>query len=117
MGNDPIKRLITQYLIKVKEIISTNGFTLIERDKTMKSITSLGITISDVKDILLSLTPQHYFDGPLKDDDTQFKESIFVYKINYADTTIYIKLKIVMENDKEIVRIISFHKDENENKR
>lgn len=112
VSKDPLKRLIQQYLIKVKEIVIKNGIEFIERDKNLNFMTNLGLTINDVKECILSLTPSNYLSGPSKDHDSRRREDVFEYLITYKDKELYLKIKIVQLDNKEIVRCISFHERE-----
>jgi len=109
MPSDPLKRLIVLYLIKVKEVINRDGLIFVERDKNMEMLAKYGLTVDDAKDCILSLTPQNYYQGPLKDKDPNQSENIFIYLVNYKNIDIYIKLKIINNNETYKVKILSFH--------
>jgi len=73
MTHDYLKDLKVNYLIKVKQIINSEGFTIVDRSKNLMSISKMNLTLEDIKKCLLSLTVQNYTKGPEKDYDINKK--------------------------------------------
>ena len=101
-------KLILQYLVKVKELVSSGSWTLIPRKKNLDSLSNYGITIQEVKNELLSLEVKDYEKGP--EFDYSYSGDIWIFKRFVADQDFYIKLKIDIANDgTEILKCLSFH--------
>ena len=104
-------QFILQYLIKVKELVSSGHWTLIPRKKNLDSLSEKGLTIGDVKAELLSLGLVDYEKGPEVEDS--YSGDIWIFKRIINGVSFYIKLKIDVANDgTEILKCLSFHEQE-----
>lgn len=99
------------FLKQIKKLITENKYIIVERDKTMETMALFGIDFDTVKEIILELTPKDYFNGPIEDRDIK-NEYIWEFGKKIFDKEIYIKLKIIDEED--IGKCISFHIAEKE---
>lgn len=55
------------FLKECKERVQLGKWTLIPREKNINSIRKMGLTLEDVKDIILDLEVKDYFRGPSED--------------------------------------------------
>ena len=102
---------ILVFLNKMKQLVSEGKYTLVQRKKNIQSLIEFGLTVSDIKDILLSLELSNYYAGPKSDYD--FSEGdIWEFIKRIENVLFYIKLKII-KTDEEYVVCISFHKSNN----
>lgn len=81
---------INLYLIKIKKLLSSGKYDFVPRKKNLDSLSTLGFTIDYDKDKI---------------------GKIWVFKKKLEGYKFYIKLKIVSEDNNDILRYISFHKD------
>lgn len=102
---------ISLYLIKIKKLLSNGKYDFVPRKKNLNSLSMLGLTIEDVKDSIFELVEDDYYSGPEEDYDKDKIGKIWVFKKNIEGYKFYIKLKIVSEDNNDILRCISFHKD------
>ena len=79
--------------------------------KNLDSLSTLGFTIEDVKDSIFELVEDDYYSGPEEDYDKDKIGKIWVFKKKLEGYKFYIKLKIVSEDNNDILRCISLHKD------
>ena len=61
------KELVKQFLKETKYLISNGNYEIVNRDKTFRTMALLGIDFETIKEIILSLTPKDYFNGPEED--------------------------------------------------
>ena len=80
------------------------------RKKNDDCISLLGIKRDDVRDEVMSLSVLHYCSGPLK--DTQIKGDVWIFGKEIAGEEVYIKLKLMGDEKKQIVSVLSFHTPE-----
>lgn len=93
----------------IKSIVSKNNYTLADRDKNLKFLRDNGLTLDDVKETILSLSPKDKPLGPEGDRDG-YPGYVLKFKSNYlTDELIYIKIRY---NPPDEVVCISFHQDE-----
>lgn len=95
------------FLEECKIRIKAGKWTLIPRDKNINSIREMGLTLEDVKDIILDLETKDYYRGPT--EDHKYKDEYVWEFLVYEDYTIYIKLKL--DNSNGVV-CLSFHESE-----
>jgi len=85
------------------------GFSLIERQKNIDSITAMGITIPQLKSVILKLTPKNYVSGP--EEDVKYPEHyIWLFGYDFGGEEVYIKLSGNFSHG--VAKCISFHKAE-----
>ena len=101
-------KLVLQYLVRAKRLVSDGYWTLIPRKKNLDSLSNLGLSAKDVKTALLSLEAKDYERGP--ELDYSHSGDVWIFKKSVLDTDFYIKLKIDVANDgTEILKCLSFH--------
>ena len=110
MSNKAGREEVSSFLEKSKELISRGSFAFISRRKNLQSLAEFGLTITDAKEEIFDLRVKDYYKGPKKDFDMpgyiwEFKKVIHKKKF-------YIKLKISVENRKEVLKCLGFHKDD-----
>jgi hypothetical protein len=98
------KQIAADFLKRFKEGCACGKFTFIPRRPNLEAITSLGITLTDVKEIILGLTTDNYCRGPEADEDGSAGE-VWVFGTVVDGIEIYIKLKV----DNDFAKCISFH--------
>ena len=76
----------------------------------MRTLATLGITPTDAKDRIRSLTVADYFCGPENDRDRPGTDGLWIFKKVISSQLIYIKLKLCLSDTGEL-KAISFHID------
>lgn len=102
---------IRLFLLKVKEAISLGNFTVINRDKNTKFLADCGITPREREIIILSLDVDDYEKGPTP-DHKKSSEDIWIFRKQYLGIDIYIKLKLVIQQEVFHCICLSFHEVE-----
>lgn len=99
---------VVNFLIEFKRIITEGrGLDFIPRLKNNETILDLGLTVANVKSIILSLTVINYSSGPKADKEGN--GDIWVFGHHIGEKEIYIKLKMAQVGIKKIAKCISFH--------
>lgn len=84
---------------------------IVQRRAKYAHITEMNPT--EIKRILLSLTPDNYVAGPVKDRDPNRNGNLWIFKFRKESDlirNIYIKLKLSHnQKDENITKVISFH--------
>lgn len=88
---------VVGFLLTCKGYIEQGKFDFIRRKKCIDQLTSLGMVISDIPTIVLSLTQDNYVDGPNDDYDLGRGGYIYVFGYVIDGTELYIKLKCAVE--------------------
>lgn len=101
---------IASFLQKSKVLISNQKFDFVPRRKNMMSLAEYGLTIKDAKEEILELKISDYYKGPKKDFDKP--GDIWEFKKDIQGVCFYIKIKIVIENKREVLKCIGFHRDD-----
>lgn len=96
-----------KFLGDFKKAINNTGLELIPRRVNLDTIARLGLTIKQVRDIIVALKYSNYSSGPELDQDGSNGE-IWVFGYDLAGEMLYIKLKLAGGKAK----CISFHKAE-----
>jgi len=60
------------FIAFAKRALSEKRYRFANRRKTLDCLTALGWTISDAVDLIFSLTPSDYHEGPLDERDPNF---------------------------------------------
>ncbi|MBQ3044563.1 MAG: type II toxin-antitoxin system MqsR family toxin [Clostridia bacterium] len=105
------KRDVDLFLSDVKNAIRQKNYTPIDRDKNLNTLAQLGITWKDAIDEINELSFSNYIKGPEIDRDFPQHDHLWVFKKGMMGETIYIKLKILYQNNKSLL-VLSFHIDE-----
>lgn len=103
---------IIRFLEKVKTLVSTGKYDFVPRRKNMQSLAQYGLTITDAKNEIIGLVVEDYYKGPKQDLDSNRPGDIWEFKKNIDGITFYVKVKIVTENENEILKCIGFHEDD-----
>lgn len=103
---------ILLFLNKSKKLLSNNKYDFVPRRKNLQDLAATGLSITDAKSEILSLTLDDYYRGPKEDFDSKRPGQIWEFKKKISNKVFYIKLKIVNENDCDILKCLSFHKDQ-----
>ncbi len=70
------------------------------------------LTIADAKNEILGLVVGDYYKGPKQDLDSNRPGDIWEFKKNIDGMQFYVKVKIVQENGKDILKCLAFHEDD-----
>ena len=112
MGNRASIEDITAFLVKVKRLLSAGKYDFVPRRKNMQALAKNGLTITDAKNEILGLVVGDYYKGPKQDLDSNRPGDIWEFKKNIDGMQFYVKVKIVKENGENILKCLSFHKDD-----
>lgn len=99
------REAVEAFLREIKRLIRAGAWTFIEREKNIKGLALLGLTISLAKAEVLSLSYKHYDRGPLPDQDRVWNGEIWEFVKDIDGLPVYIKLKI----DRRGCVCIGFH--------
>jgi len=77
------------------------------REQNMNTLAALEMDVDDVREIVLSLTPDNYCSGPLK--DSSIEGNLWVFGKMLKGKEVYIKMKLYGDKRSQLVRILSFH--------
>ena len=59
------------FLHQAKMFVEKNGFTLVSREQNMSFMVEHGMTMNDLRRVILPLEPKGMFDGPEPDRDSR----------------------------------------------
>lgn len=96
--------MIRRFLLAFKKAVSQGNWEILQRRAIYAS--SLELNITQIKILLLQLTPDEYFSGPTIDRNRRTELLWVFHKDADSGTYFYIKLKLVAGHAK----VISFHK-------
>jgi len=99
------KEEVIKFLKEFKKY-SQDKFTFIQRKKNLLTLSYLGITIGEAKNIIYSLTYENYSAGPTKDMDNPGSK-IWVFGAIIENMEVYIKLSADFNSG--YAKCISFH--------
>jgi hypothetical protein len=107
---DSIKKaMIAAFLKEFKKLAVSNEVDIfIKRTEYKDTFIELGITLSDARNELMSLSIENYCSGPEPDKDRP--GSVWEFGKNFEGKEVYIKLKIAEIDGKKYAKCISFHK-------
>lgn len=103
---------ITEYLAKVKNLLSSGKYDFVPRRKNMQALAQYGLTITDAKNEILGLVVGDYYNGPKQDFDPNRPGDIWEFKKDIDGIRFYVKVKIVQENGGDILKCLGFHEDD-----
>lgn len=86
------------FLTQVKAIIELRNPILVEREASMAFLSARGMTIDDLKAIILTLTTQDCVDGPEPDRNPKYAEKWTVAEFGpvFNDEKLYLKISVHM---------------------
>ena len=93
-----------------KSYEDSSAFVLTTRDKNMKTIARLELTVSDIKEEIMSLSLLDYCDGPCQ--DPTIKGDVWIFGKEVREEELYIKLKLSGDSKLRQLRVLSFHEPE-----
>jgi len=99
------KEVVIKFLREFKKY-SQDKFTFIRRKKNLLTLSYLGITIEEAKNIIYNLTYENYSGGPIKDKDNPSSQ-VWVFGVIIEHREIYIKLSDDFNSG--YAKCISFH--------
>jgi hypothetical protein len=104
---------VLQFLYSIKLILQNSNpdeqkWTISTvRDKNLECMAKLELKHDDIKDILMSLTPLDYCEGPIT--DSKIEGLLWIFGKKLKGNEIYIKLKLYGDNKVQMLRVLSFH--------
>lgn len=111
MGNQANISEITQFLEKMKILVSAGKYDFVPRRKNMQALAQYGLTIADAREEILGLVVGDYYKGPKRDFDQSKPGDIWEFKKMIGKDRFYVKMKIIERNGEEIVKCLGFHDD------
>jgi len=103
------KRPLVQVFLENFKNAAKDNFDLSRRDKNMDTLTGLGLTVQDCRNIINSLVVEDCCRQPEDDRDDVRGGSVWFFGTKIGDREIYIKLKLVDLGDKKLAKCLSFH--------
>ena len=96
----------------LRDIKTCDVILVIQTEKNKQTRYLLGMSLLEQDNIIRNLSNNDYYSGPLSDYDTSKPENLWVFKVNYEGRVLYIKLKILEEQENcKVVVVISLHID------
>jgi hypothetical protein len=93
----------------IKELCIAGKVLFVQRRKNIQALLDLGLSVSDVFEVLKNLKVEDYHQGPVEDYDGS-EGQIWKFIHPLSGKQIYIKVKIVFHGEKtRSLTIISFH--------
>ena len=91
-------KLREKYLLRIKTLVSSdiNGehFTMVRTKKNIDFMYEYGLSIEDVKNIILNLSTGDCFSGPENDRDLKYEGWIFKFSPMFENVKLYIKIRV-----------------------
>lgn len=91
-------KLRGKYLLRIKTLVSSdiNGehFTIVRTKKNIDFMYEYGLSIEDVKNIILNLSTEDCFSGPENDRDLRYEGWIFKYSPMFENVKLYNKIRV-----------------------
>lgn len=91
-------KLRGKYLLRIKTLVSSdiNGehFTIVRTKKNIDFMYEYGLSIEDVKNIILNLSTEDCFSGPENDRDLKYESWIFKFSPMFENVKLYIKIRV-----------------------
>jgi len=91
-------KLRGKYLLRIKTLVSSdiNGehFTIVRTKKNIDFMYEYGLSIEDVKNIILNLSTEDCFSGPENDRDLKYEGWIFKFSPMFENVKLYIKIRV-----------------------
>jgi len=102
------KEAIRRFLREFKQIATAGrGIDIVNRQKNMQSLATLGLTKKNCREVLLALSVDDYCDGPKPDKDRPGE--IWEFGTHLVGKEVYIKLKIAQVGAVKLAKCLSFH--------
>jgi len=100
---------IQGFLLDVKMAIVRKKISLVRRKENLECLAKHGWSIDDILFGISALTYRNYISGPEEDDDPRFNGDIWKFGHIIDGTECYIKIKLVVVKDGELLVCLSFH--------
>jgi hypothetical protein len=81
-------------------------FVLTQRKTNLEALALLGLSLTDVKERILGLTPDEYVSGP-SPDGKRLGDEVWVFGLQISEQEIYVKVCVITEP--LLCTCISFH--------
>ena len=90
------------FLHQTKMFVEKHGFTLVSREQNLSSMAERGMTMDDLRQVVLALEPKDMFDGPEPDRDPSYSEkwTVAEFSPEYCGETLYLKLSIRVDAER-----------------
>ena len=84
------------FLHQAKMFVEKNGFILVAREQSSAFMAERGMTMDDLRRVILALEPKDMFDGQEPDRDPRYSEkwTVAEFSPEYDGETLYLKLSI-----------------------
>lgn len=84
------------FLHQAKMFVEKHGFTLVSREQNLSFMAEHGMTMDDLRRVILSLEPRDMFDGSEPDRDPQRAEkwTVAEFSSEHEGETLYLKLSV-----------------------
>ena len=106
---------IGRFLHFMKEIVDKNNFILVEREASLEFMAGMGITMDELKSVILSLTPRDCFDGPEADRDSRYPGWVVAeFSPKAFGKTLYLKMSIKYEAKRCKCLSVKLYRDRSE---
>ena len=104
----PLSAAVRDFLLQFKQAVTQgSGVDIVPRQDTLRTMSQLGLTKSNLEELLLSLSVADYCKGP--EDDRDRSGHIWVFGKQVAQQDVYIKLKVFDVKGVSMAKCISFH--------
>ena len=109
------KSRVCQYLALVKNYANSE-FVLSPRSKNYEFLFAWGLSLDDVKGVVMALQAKDYIEGPCKDDKDLGRSDVWIFgktvQIESSTVDVYIKVTISKAENGLGCLCISFHESE-----
>lgn len=106
-----LRRQAERFLSEFQRLIEQNPWHFKYHKKNIDTLNRLGFTLIHCEQVLLSLTPDDYYGGPIPDENQN--NNLWVFGVTVEGCLLYIKVKIHTRKDgSEIAYCVSFHDPE-----
>lgn len=91
-------KLRGKYLLRIKTLVSSDinseHFTIVRTKKNIDFMYEYGLSIEDVKNIILNLSTEDCFSGPENDRDLRYEGWIFKFSPMFENVKLYNKIRV-----------------------
>lgn len=109
-------KLREKYLLRIKTLVSSdiNGehFTIVRTKKNIDFMYEYGLSIEDVKNIILNLSTEDCFSGPENDRDLSYEVWIFKFSPMFENVKLYIKIRVESSEKSVCLSVHEFGKND-----
>ena len=103
------------FLHWMKEIVDKNSFILVEREASLEFMANMGITMDELKNVILSLTPRDWFYGPEAARDSRYPGwTVAEFSPKAFGKTLYLKMSIKHEAERCKCLSVKLYRDRTE---